>query len=102
MKDLELMYLEKGEDFDRTVKLIKWDTAVGKRLRSAHYRYEIRQRHDDPTKTYAEEWLEVKTDGTFYKINVTCNSALANETQLFAALLFPDQICGLISTENYL
>lgn len=101
MKEEQLLFLEKLEDFDRTVKLIKWDTAIGKRLRSAHYRYEIRTRKDDPTKTYAEEWLEVKTDGTFYKINVTCNSALANETQLFAALLFPDQICGLISKEEY-
>lgn len=101
MNDFELMYLEKMEDFNRTVKIIKYETAIGKKLRSAYYRYEIKQRKDDPSKQYVNEWLEIKSDGYEYKINACANSALANETQLLAVLCFSEAICGLISKEGY-
>ncbi len=101
MKDFELLYLEKMEDFSRVAKIIKFETAIGKMLRDAHYRYEILQRKDDPSKQYVNEWLEIKANGHEYKINVCANSQLANEKQLFAVLCFPGDICGLISKEEY-
>jgi len=101
MRDFELMYLEKMDDFDRFFKLIKWQTEIGKRLLSAHYRYEIKKRVDDPSKEFVTEWIEVKADGYMYKVNVNCNSQLANEKQLLAVLCFPNEICGLISKDGY-
>ena len=99
MQDFELLYLEKMEIFDRVFKLIKYQTEIGKRLASAHYRYEIRKRIDDPSKEYVEEWLDIEANGFRYKINACANSALANEKELFAVLCFEDGICGLISKE---
>ena len=101
MKDYELLYCEKMQDFSRVVKIIKSETAVGKQLQSAYYRYEIRKQVDDPSKEYVNEWLEIKANGYLYKINVSCNSQLANEKQLFAVLCFEEGICGLISKEGY-
>ena len=101
MRDFELLYVEKREDFSRVVNIIKFETAIGKMLRSAHYRYEIKKRADDPSKEFVNEWLEIKANGYEYKINVCANSQLANEKQLFAVLCFEEGICGLISKEGY-
>jgi len=87
---------EKKEDFAGFVNVLKKQTEVGKKLQTARYHYEIRNRIDDPTKVFTNEWLDIEAGGYRYKINVAYNSALANEQQILAVLLCPNEIQGLI------
>jgi hypothetical protein len=87
---------EKKEDFEGFAGIMRQQTEVGKKLKSASYQYEIRNRLDDPTKYFANEWLEIEAGGYRYKINAAYNSALANEQQLLAVLFCPEEIQGLM------
>jgi hypothetical protein len=91
-----MMYEEKRKDFAGFVKVIKKQSEVGKKLKTADYHYEVKSRAYDPTKYFTNEWLEIEADGYRYKINAAYNSALANEQQLMAALICPEEIQGLI------
>lgn len=93
-------YQVKAWDFGKFADLIKWNTAIGKKLRSARYRYEVKPRADNPQLTFVDEWLEVKTGGYLYKINVCRNSQLGNEIELINVLIHPGLIRGLISKEE--
>jgi hypothetical protein len=91
-----VMFEEKREDFAGFVDLMKNQTEVGKKLKSASYHYEVKSRAYDPTKHFTNEWLEIEADGYRYKISAAYNSALANEQQLIAVLMCPEDIQGLI------
>jgi len=60
---------EKREDFAGFVEILKKQTEVGKRLKSANYQYEVRSRVCDPARYFTNEWLEIEADGYRYKIN---------------------------------
>lgn len=96
MDEKFMLYEEKKVDFEGFANVMRQQTEVGKRLKKASYNYEIRNRIGDPTKYFANEWLEVEVGGYCYKINAAYNSALANEQQLLAALFCPEEIQGLI------
>lgn len=100
MKDELIMYDEKKWDFGKFVEMIKWNSAIGKSLRSAKYLWEVKIRADNPQLTFIDEWLEIKANGYFYKINVCKNSQLANEMQLMFVLLCEEKIQGLICKEE--
>lgn len=99
MNEKQLLFLEKKDDFERIAELIKFKLEIGLRLQSARYCYEVKTWATDPTKTWVDEWLEIKSAGYLYKVNVCANSQMANERQLLAVLAFPESICGLISKE---
>ena len=94
-----MQYEEKREDFAGFVELMKKQTEVGKKLKSAGYHYEVKSRAYDPTKFFTNEWLEIEADGYRYKINAAYNSALANEQQLMAVLMCPEEIQGILEKE---
>lgn len=99
MMELEkrfMLYEEKRADFAGFVAVLKKQTEIGKKLKSARYNYEIRNRVCDPTRFFANEWLEIEVGGYLYKINAAYNSALTNEQQLLTVLLCPEEIQGLI------
>jgi hypothetical protein len=96
MDEKFMIYEEKKEDFEGFANVMRQQTEVGKRLKKASYNYEIRSRIGDPTKFFANEWLEIEADGYRYKINAAYNSALANEQQLMAVLMCQEEILGLI------
>ena len=96
VENMFMLHEEKKVDFEGFVNIMKQQTEVGKKLKAASYCYEIRNRIDDPSKVFSNEWLEVEVGGYRYKINAAYNSALANEQQLLAVLLCPDEIQGLI------
>lgn len=91
-----MMYEEKREDFAGFVELMKKQTEVGKKLKSASYHYEVKSRAYDPTKYFTNEWLEIEAGGYRYKINAAYNSTLTNEQQLMAVLMCQEDIQGLI------
>lgn len=93
-------YEVKQWEFGKFAELIKWNTAIGKLLRSARYRYEMKPRADNPQLTHVEEWLEIKTGGYLYKISANRNSQLENETALMDVLLHKAYIGGFISKEE--
>lgn len=93
-------YQVKAWDFGKFAELIKWNTAIGKLLRSARYRYEVKPRADNPQLTFVNEWLEIKTGGYLYKVNANHNSQLGNEVALINTLLHPGLLQGLISKEE--
>lgn len=96
----ELIYQMKQEDFRKFAHLIKWESAMGKHLRSARYVYEPKQRADNPELRFIDEYLLIKANGYEYKIAAGRNSELGNEMQLIAVLCFPSQIQGLLSKEG--
>ncbi len=90
------IYEEKKEKFTEFVNTLKKQAEIAEKFTSASYNYEIRNRADDPTKAFVYEWLEIESGGYLYKINTSHNSALANELQLVAVLIFPEEIRGLM------
>jgi len=89
----------KKKAFNRFAEIIKSETAMGENLERAELKFEIKQRADNPSLTFTNEWLEIRANGYFYTINATGNSQWANEKQLIATLCFEDKIQGLLGKE---